>query len=329
LAGIAYPIDLRPQRSLSATSSADLPFAIIAVMSTGAPIPRAVLELIDLPRARVEPLDARGHPWLVSGDGVEAVLRRSSTSYAHVSWLHRFLERLATTNFPAPRPLPLLNGASLAVIDGEIWETVSFLPGRAPRFDIHVPLTSAGALLARFHQASLAVSPTDQRPDALPMEACHPLAEPSIVESFHRDLIELDHRAAACCVLHGDCTLANLLVDEHGQAAAGMIDFALAHLGPPESDISFALWVNGRAEQPNVALDVQRVRAFVTGYHRARPLRTWAVRAIPLYLVGRGLQMRVRMERAGVHDELQLNRVRWLHANRALLEDVVASAIGQ
>jgi Ser/Thr protein kinase RdoA (MazF antagonist) len=292
-------------------------------------VPRAVLDLIGLPRTRVEPLDSRGHPWLLSGDDFQAVLRRSPATYAHISWLHRFLERLATTDFPAPRPLPLLRGASLALIDGIAWETVSFLPGRAPGFDDRVPLASAGALLARFHKASLAVSLTDQRPEALPMEACHPFAEQSIVDSFHRDLVEAAHDAALCCVLHGDCTLANLLVDEDSWAVVGMIDFALAHLGPPESDISFALWVNGRPEQPAVALDPHRVRDFVAGYHHVRPLEAWAARAIPLYLVGRGLQMRVRMERAGVHDELQLNRLRWLHAHRAWLEDVVASAIGQ
>ena len=50
-------------------------------------------------------------------------------------------------------------------------------------------------------------------------------------------------------------------------------------------------------------------------------------RAIPLYLVGRGLQMFVRMERFGVRDEIQPARVQWLHEHRAWLEEVVASAI--
>ena len=60
-----------------------------------------------------------------------------------------------------------------------------------------------------------------------------------------------------------------------------MIDFTLALLGPPETDISFALWVTGRSEQPAVSLDYARVRAFVAGYHAVRPLPAPAIKAIP------------------------------------------------
>lgn len=62
----------------------------------------------------------------------------------------------------------------------------------------------------------------------------------------------------------------------------------------------------------------------ITAYGRLRHGR----RPIPLYLVGRGLQMLVRMERFGVRDEIQLARVRWPHEHRAWLHEVVASAIG-
>jgi len=69
------------------------------------------------------------------------------------------------------------------------------------------------------------------------------------------------------------------------------------------------------------------VRAFVAGYHRIRPLSEWAARAIPLYLVGRGLRMLTRLERAGRRDEIQSNRLQWLDGNRRRLEDVVAAAL--
>ena len=52
-------------------------------------------------------------------------------NFAHVAWLHRFLDRLAMTGFPAPRPLRLLNDASMVVVDGAIWEVLSHVPGRA------------------------------------------------------------------------------------------------------------------------------------------------------------------------------------------------------
>jgi len=82
--------------------------------------------------------------------------------------------------------------------------------------------TTGGSVLNHdVHEVSLAVSPTDQRPGALPMEDCRPASVERIAGTFQRD----------------------------------------------------------------------RIRAFVAGYHRVRPLTDWAARAIPLYLVGRGLQM--------------------------------------
>jgi len=116
-------------------------------------------------------------------------------------------------------------------------------------------------------------------------------------------------------------------VDERAKSPAALIDFTLAHLGPPESDISFGLWVNGRTERTALTLDADRIRKFVAGYHRIRPLSGWSVRAIPLYLVGRGLQMQVRLERAGAWDQIQVNRLEWLNTHRSWLEQVVASAV--
>jgi Ser/Thr protein kinase RdoA (MazF antagonist) len=285
----------------------------------------AVLGLIGAPVVRLELLDARGHPWLVDTAAGQAVLRRTKVSLASVAWLHAFLDRLGETDFPAPRPLRWLDGSSFAETDGAVWETLSFVPGRQLGLDSDVPLERAGALLARFHLASLTVSPVDQRPGADPMETCRPRAEPCIVERFHDGLRDLDHSSAMCCVVHGDCTVSNLLTDGHD--VVGMVDFALAHLGPPESDISCALWVNGRVERLDVPLDATRIHAFVAGYHGVRPLSDWAVRAIPLYLVGRGLQMYMRIERGGASDELQLQRIRWLDVRQEWLTQIIARAL--
>jgi Ser/Thr protein kinase RdoA (MazF antagonist) len=293
--------------------------------------PRAVLELLGWPRVRLEPLDPRGQPWLLLTDDGRAVLRRSTATLDHVAWLHRFLARLAPSGFPAPGPLPLLDGASLAVVAGATWEALSFLPGRALGWDPTVPVASAGALLARFHQLALALSPADQRPQALPLERCRPACEEPFADRFQQELAAIGHATATRCVVHGDATAANMLVDEHAPAVSALIDFALAHLGTPESDISFALWVTGRPERSAVSLDADRVRAFVAGYHRVRPLTDWAVQAIPLYLVGRGLQLLVRLERAGMRDDelqqLQRSRLHWIDEHRRRLEEIVASAL--
>jgi homoserine kinase type II len=244
-----------------------------------------------------------------------------------VAWLHRFLEDLAPSRFPAPRPLRILGDASFVLVDDAIWETVTFLPGRRLNWDPRVPLGSAGALLARLHLASMAMSQLDQSPGALPMEACWPTSEASLAERFQRDLADIGHFSAARCVVHGDATPANMLVAGRIPEVSGLIDFVRAHVGPAESDISFALWVAGRIEQPAIALEADRIRAFVAGYHRVRLLGDRAVRAIPLYLVGRGLQMLTRLERAGRRDEIQSNRLHWLADNRRWLEDAVAPAL--
>jgi Ser/Thr protein kinase RdoA (MazF antagonist) len=297
--------------------------------------PPAVLELLGQKQFHVEPLDSRGEPWLVETEGWRAVLRRfpprrypPEANFAHVAWLHRFLDRLATTGFPAPRPLRVLNDDSMAIVDGAIWEVLSYVPGRALMWDPAVPVESAGSLLARFHRASLAISPADQRPGALPLDECHPLSAKSIADGFHRDLPDAGHFSAIRCVLHADCTGANMLVDGDPPTVVAMIDFTLALLGPPETDISFALWVTGRSEQTAVTLDYARLRAFVAGYHAVRPLPARAIKAIPLYLVGRGLQMLVRGERLGGPDQKVLDRVLWLHEHRNQLEEVVASVVG-
>ena len=290
-------------------------------------VPRHILELVGRANAHLVPLSPRGHVWQLLTDDCTAVLRCGIQTLEHVVWLHEFLDRLAANGFPAPTPLPILNGASIAAFEGQVWETLSFLPGRPMRLDDDVPLESAGALLARFHQASLALSISVQRPEALPMEVCRPRSHPAIAKEFQRELAEIGHHSANRCVVHGDGTVANTLVDERAKSASALIDFTLAHLGPPESDISFALWVNGRTERSALTLDADRIRTFVGGYHRIRPLSDWAVPAIPLYLVGRGLQMQVRLERAGSWDQIQVSRLEWLHAQRRWLEQVVVSAL--
>jgi Ser/Thr protein kinase RdoA (MazF antagonist) len=168
---------------------------------------------------------------------------------------------------------------------------------------------------------------SEQRPGALPLEDCYPAAPGELTGEFQRDLSELNPASVDWCVLYGDCTAANMLVSGDPPATSGIIDFTLAQLGPPGVDISFALWVTGRTAQPQQRLDFARVRAFVSGYHRVRPLTVWADRAIPVYLVGRGMQLLTRFERAGASDAVQLERVRRLYAHRAELQDIVDDVV--
>jgi Ser/Thr protein kinase RdoA (MazF antagonist) len=292
--------------------------------------PHAILASIDRPNLSAQPLDSRGQPWLLEAADWRAVLRYlpprrypPAESMPHVEWLHRFLDRLAPLQVATPRPLRELRGASIAVADGVLWELLTYVPGRPLGWDPHVPLESAGGMLASYHLASREVSPPEQRPGALPLEDCCPASAGVLVSEFQRDLADLDQASIDWCVLHADCTVSNMLVSGEPPTVSGMIDFALAQLGPPEADISFALWVTGRTAQPQRRLDYARVRAFVSGYHRVRPLTARAAKAIPVYLVGRGMQLLTRIERTGGSDEIQLERTRWLYAHRAELQDVV------
>jgi len=299
-----------------------------------APPPPAILASIDRPNLRAQPLDSRGQPWLLEADDWRAVLRRlpprrypPAESLSHLEWLHRFLDRLAPPEVATPRPLRELGGASIAVSDGALWELLSYVPGRPLGYDPRVSLESAGGLLASFHLASREVPTPEQRPGALPLEDCWPASPGALASEFQRDLTDLDQGSVDWCVLHADCTAANMLVSGDPPTTTGIIDFTLAQLGPPEADISFALWVTGRTAQPQQRLDFARVRAFVSGYHRVRPLTAWATRAIPVYLVGRGMQLLTRIERAGASDAVQLERVRWLHAHRAELQDITSGVV--
>ena len=286
--------------------------------------------------ANLEPLQGRGARWLVSRGELRAVLRRSrqgpEANLESLAWVHRFLADLPErSDIAIPKPLPLLQNTSwLATEDGFLWETLSFIPGIPAGFGHPVAAAAAGDLLARFHLASSTVPRSEQRPSALPMEACRPLTEPAIVAAFVAGLEDIGHAGAAMCGLHGDATLGNMLLRPGSDPPelGGLIDFELAHVGPPESDVSFALWVTGRTAQSAHVLDLDRVRTFVAAYHRVRPLSTWSIRAVPLYLIGRGLQMRVRLERHGVDDQVQLSRLRWVYEHRHQLERAVASALG-
>jgi Ser/Thr protein kinase RdoA (MazF antagonist) len=147
--------------------------------------PESVLEAFGLRHVRYRPLDPRGHPWVIETDDWQAILRRSSAGFEHVHWLHQFLGDLAAAEFPAPRPIPLLGGASLALLEGMVWQVLSLLPGKRLVWTPTVPLESAGALLARFHLASTTRAPTEQRREALLLQLAPDLANHRLLAGQH------------------------------------------------------------------------------------------------------------------------------------------------
>jgi Ser/Thr protein kinase RdoA (MazF antagonist) len=95
-----------------------------------------------VPWAVIAAREARA--WLVGWHGERGVLRARPVPAEDaararllddVAWLQAFLARLARQGFPAPRPLPAFAGQSWAVAHGQLWELVSYLPGRAVGWD--------------------------------------------------------------------------------------------------------------------------------------------------------------------------------------------------
>jgi hypothetical protein len=116
--------------------------------------------------------------WLCDWHGERCVLRARpvppdavvrSRLLDDVAWLHAFLARLAGQGFPAPRPVPAFSGRSWTAAGGQLWELVSFIPGREVGWDREPPLDQIGALLARYHATARRITMGCQRPGVIPL----------------------------------------------------------------------------------------------------------------------------------------------------------------
>jgi Ser/Thr protein kinase RdoA (MazF antagonist) len=293
-----------------------------------------------------------GRAWLVGWQGTRGVLRRqqlpqqagSGTAIASVTWLHGFLARLAGLGFPSPQPLPSFGGRSWAADGDELWEIVSYLPGRTVGWAAEPPLAEVGSLLGRYHAAARQAGAGDQRPGALPLAAVPglllsgKLEAAGVPEGQAAAIRELARQLASDLpggialtsdrvVIHGDFTAHNVVADGTPPVASGVIDFALAHVDTPLADIGYGLWRSGRPRQDADRLDLSRVRQFLRGYASMAPITADQARVIPVYLGGRGLQMIAKRIRAGRPETGMLAEVQWISANRSVLADALTSAV--
>jgi Ser/Thr protein kinase RdoA (MazF antagonist) len=294
-----------------------------------------------------------GRAILVDWHGTRAILRSVPSPVGgppglslldDLRWLHAFLARLTARGFPAPEPIPAFAGCSWAIADGVLWELVSFLPGAAVRWSPLPPMEELGALLARYHATVREIEMTGQRPSALPLaevptvllsarlgsagvdpgqaRVIRHLAE-QLTERL-RDIAPHDRERA---VIHGDFTNDNVIASGSPPRATGAVDFALAHVENPLADIGYALWRSGRPHEHAISLDRSRVRRYLRGYASVAPLSVHQASIIPVYLLGRGLQMmakRVRGKRSALG---MLPQVLWLDANFRALTDLVERAL--
>jgi len=295
--------------------------------------------------------------WLVQRGSERLVLKlgRSEQDAADVTWEHDYLARLAGTGFPASAPVPAFDGRSWVRSDGRVWAALTYVPGR-PLVSGHDPdMAAAGGFLARYHQVARTLPVTEQRPTAA--ELLHLRAATRwdylrtalgdagtlgrftvMLESLEAGLNTLKYAELEHLVIHGDATNDNVIVDGTPPRVVGLIDFGSAHLAPWICDLAAALWRSGRPDPNGVAYDPERLRQFVVGYHRVSPIPSALACAIPLLMVGRGVQLISRRVRrlpqgsAGMPVPAVLDalvRTEWLHAHRADLVEVIADARGE
>lgn len=306
-----------------------------------------------------------GRAWLVEWRHTEALLRQTplpggpeaasqgerpagtlsgaARTAADVTWLHGFLAWLASTGFPAPRPLRAFSDASWTITGGSLWQLVTFLPGHVVGWAAAPSMTEIGVLMGSYHDAVSKLEAAAQRPTALPLAevpailrsgqveaagvaAREAAAIRSLAADLAADLAEPGHASAGRLIIHGDFTCHNVLAAGTPPAAAGVIDFELAHVESPLADIGYGLWRSGRPYQDATHVDTARVRQFLRGYATVRPLSADQARLIPVYLRGRGLQMIAKRVRAGRPQTGMLAQVSWLSANNDAMTEAFAAA---
>jgi Ser/Thr protein kinase RdoA (MazF antagonist) len=313
--------------------------------------PASLLADAGLAVRAVPPQPRDGRAWLVEWRQERGLLRQTvladsaaaDRTTADIAWLHGFLGRLASTGFPAPRPLPAFGGRSWTTGGGSLWQLATFLPGDTVGWSAAPSMTEIGALLGRYHVAVAALEPTGQRPSAVPLadvpaillsgqlEAAGVSADRAVsirrlAAELAADLADVGSADPGPLVIHGDFTCHNVVATGAPPVAAGVIDFELAHVESPIADIGYGLWRSGRPHQEADCLDATRLAQFLRGYASVRAVTADQARRIPLYLRGRGLQMIAKRVRAGRPETGMLAQVAWLSAHQDAVADIFAAA---
>jgi Ser/Thr protein kinase RdoA (MazF antagonist) len=291
-----------------------------------------------------------GRAWLVDWGHEQGLLRQTvlaegaaERTTEDIMWLHGFLGRLASTGFPAPRPLPAFRGRSWTICAGSLWQLATFLPGTVVGWSPEPSMAEIGALLGRYHLAVAALEPPAQRSSALPLADVPAILLSGLLEAagvspdqaasirslaagLAADLAEARGTEPGPLVIHGDFTCHNVIAAGVPPVAAGVIDFELAHVESPIADIGYGLWRSGRPHQEADYLDAARLQQFLRGYAGVRAVTADQARLIAVYVRGRGLQMIAKRVRAGRPETGMLAQVGWLSAHKDAVAEILAGA---
>jgi Ser/Thr protein kinase RdoA (MazF antagonist) len=318
----------------------------------GSQPPAPLLADADLVVLAALPGPREGRAWLVEWRHEQGLLRQTllaadvgtvERTSDDVAWLHGFLGSLAPTGFPAPRPLPAFGDRSWTIQAGSLWQLVTYLPGQVVGWSPAPSMADIGILMGRYHVAVSELGPAAQRPAALPLIDVPAVLLSGRVEAagvsedeatrmrnlaaeLAADLAEAGLAGPGPVVIHGDFTCHNVVAAGAPPAAAGVIDFELAHVDSPLADIGYGLWRSGRPHQHADCLDAARVAQFVRGYASVRAVTADQARLVPVYVRGRGLQMIAKRVRAGRPETGMLAQVAWVSAHSDAVAEMVAAA---
>jgi len=248
----------------------------------------------------------------VETSGLRVVVRRCHPKLGEAAaiYRHQLIDCLLTHGLPVPALLHNRAGRSYTMINGRVTEVQEYIVGED--FDAQRPaqVASAGALLARYHQAVIgfAAPSSTASPRYTPLvirRLTEILLERDIMGELHEMLAWYDFQAAACSqqlpdqayeslpqlVIHGDMHADNLRFDH--DAAAGLLDFDQATWDARIVDLADALVAFATAPQRDAAwqwgvfagpLDIQLARFVLAGYQSIVPLTASERHALPVLI---------------------------------------------
>jgi homoserine kinase type II len=212
------------------------------------------------------------------------------------------MQHLNRHGLPCPLPVQGRDGIALRRLNGRPAVIVTFLPGRATHNPRAAQTLTAGAMLARLHEAAQdfgGTRPNDLGPSGWTRlyEACRDRADPvrrGLADEIGGELAFLKRNWPAGLpsgVIHGDLFPDNVLFTD--STVSGVIDFYFAANDMLAFDIAICLnaWCFGadRRFMPGQA------RALLDGYESVRPLAAAEREALPV--LARGAAMRFLLTR--------------------------------
>lgn len=296
--------------------------------------------------AGVRRLEGRTEVWRVRDGRIDAIVRRNPAPLERgdiedgARWVHKVLQRLPTVSVDVPRPVPLFSGDSVTVADDAVWEALTFVPGRVAGWAATPSMFEFGQFVGSFHDAASMVKLLTQRPGVAPVSSLPDAVKAIALSRDERAVLgdamtalvaaleAVGHDNADQSFIHGDLTNHNILVAGDPPRPTGIIDFANGYREVTLADVGFALWRSGRPFQGSVALDVERVKEYVAGYHSRRRLDARDSQAVAAHLLARGVQMIVKQGRLGASiDRAQLARVEWVSGNLGRLREELTAVV--